>query len=69
MAFKLLKLQVPHFSGDSNFMEFLNCFDSAIGSKVSLTKVEKLQFLKFLLLFPAYNVVTYFELNEKKYGS
>ena len=26
-ALKLPKLEIPLFSGDSNFMEFLNCFD------------------------------------------
>ncbi|GBO42610.1 hypothetical protein AVEN_58564-1 [Araneus ventricosus] len=34
-ALKLPKLEIPRFSGDSNFMEFFGCFDSAIGSSDS----------------------------------
>lgn len=68
-AIKLPKLEIPHFSGGSNFMEFLNCFDNAIGSNESLSKIEKFQYLKSLLNPPAYNVVAGFELNEKNYDS
>ncbi|GBM03663.1 hypothetical protein AVEN_134897-1 [Araneus ventricosus] len=68
-ALKLPKLEIPRFSGDSNFMEFFGCFDSAIGSNDSLSKIEKFQYLKSLLSPPAYNVVAGFELNEKNYDS
>lgn len=69
-ALKLPKLEMSRFSGDSsNFMEFFNCFNSAIGSNDSLTKIEKFQYLKSLLSGPAYNVVAGFELNEKNYDS
>ncbi|XP_055944625.1 uncharacterized protein LOC129975587 [Argiope bruennichi] len=68
-ALKLPKLEIPRFSGDTNFMEFLNCYNSAIGYNDSLTKIEKFQYLKSLLSPPAYNVVAGFELNEKNYDS
>ncbi|XP_042900642.1 uncharacterized protein [Parasteatoda tepidariorum] len=68
-ALKLPKLEIPRFSGDSNFTEFLNCFNSAIGTNDSLSKIEKFQYLKSLLSPPAYNVVAGFELNDKNYDS
>ncbi|XP_071044571.1 uncharacterized protein [Parasteatoda tepidariorum] len=68
-ALKLSKLEIPRFSGDSNFTKFLNCFNSAIGTNDSLSKIEKFQYLKSLLSSPAYNAVAGFELNDKNYDS
>ena len=69
-AVKLPKLSIDKFSGDcSQFLDFFNCFTNAIDNNESLTKIEKFQFLKSLLIGPAYNVVAGFELNEDNYDS
>ncbi len=58
MALKLPKLEIPRFSGDSNFMEFLNCSDSAIGTNDFVSKIENFhQYLKSFLSGSAYNLI------------
>lgn len=69
-ALKLPKLELGKFNGDSSkFTEFFNCFNNAIGNNEGLTKVEKFQYLKSLLIGPAYYMVEGFEINEKNYDS
>lgn len=64
----LPRLNINKFSDDSSeFLEFFNCFESAIDSNEFVSSVDKFLYLKSYMSSEAYKTISGFKLNEENY--